>query len=99
MVQNILEDIDYDTGYGNPIQCPCGFNYVHYKKTVDWSHWRMTEEGREEDGQMAIHFWCESGHTFSLVLREHEGMTYVSHGPEVGVNLPIGEFTQRLSIE
>ena len=54
------------------LKCPtCDYNYTHFIRTkpIDF-------ESKKSDG-IALEFYCESGHTFYLVIESYKGNTYM----------------------
>ena len=58
--------------------CPkCGFGYVHFDNFSKYCDSYDPHCCGARNGCLRLPMWCESGHSFDLVITAHKGQTYI----------------------
>lgn len=57
--------------------CPvCGYNYIHFDQVI------KPDFNNEKSGGIVLHFFCESGHFFNIVIEDYKGNSYMTYTDE-----------------
>lgn len=57
--------------------CPvCGYNYIHFDQVI------KPDFNNEKSSGIVLHFFCESGHFFNIVIEDYKGNSYMTYTDE-----------------